>query len=304
MTGTKLSTYKGPIDLGAMTDAVSGTWRLLGADSQVHVGNMSWRLSGIDLERPSENIGIWRDASGRVVGLALIYDIFPIDIFLHAEATGRERLLDEMLDWTESRWAAAHADGGRRPPLRVGCLGTDMGRIASLTSRSYKRARKSYLRLTGRIEPSAAPSLPSDLSMRVFRVPDDVASLVALHDRIFSHTQLSAERVTRSLAAPWCDRDLGLVVEHGKQGLIGFAFGWLDQASGALEFEPVACHPDWRRRGIGRALLEAIKGRALDRGARIASLTAPADNAGTIAFYHALGFQDHGGELEFVKAIG
>ncbi len=54
----------------------------------------------------------------------------------------------------------------------------------------------------------------------------------------------------------------------------------------------VATHPDYRRRGIGRALTEAAMRHASQRHANATWLHVRADNPGAIALYTSLGFQE------------
>jgi ribosomal protein S18 acetylase RimI-like enzyme len=54
----------------------------------------------------------------------------------------------------------------------------------------------------------------------------------------------------------------------------------------------VAAHPDYRRRGIGRALTERVMKQARDRGAAAIWLHVRDDNPGAIKLYQDLGFQE------------
>ena len=54
----------------------------------------------------------------------------------------------------------------------------------------------------------------------------------------------------------------------------------------------VAAHPDYRRRGIGRALTERVMKQARDKGAATLWLHVRDDNPGAIKLYEELGFQE------------
>ncbi len=52
--------------------------------------------------------------------------------------------------------------------------------------------------------------------------------------------------------------------------------------------------PAWRRRGVGRALLQAVFGWARQRGLRRLGLWAPAHNPAALALYRQAGFRETG----------
>jgi ribosomal protein S18 acetylase RimI-like enzyme len=56
----------------------------------------------------------------------------------------------------------------------------------------------------------------------------------------------------------------------------------------------VAVAPAWRRRGVGRALMEEARAWALDRGVRKLQLHVRAGNAPAIALYRGLGYEPEG----------
>ena len=56
----------------------------------------------------------------------------------------------------------------------------------------------------------------------------------------------------------------------------------------------IATHPEYRRRGCGKAVTEALLKDAEARGAEQVSLEVRASNAGAIALYEELGFETAG----------
>lgn len=59
-------------------------------------------------------------------------------------------------------------------------------------------------------------------------------------------------------------------------------------------FSRLVVHPRHRRSGVATALFEACKGHARERGASTIKSETHADNAGSIAFHEALGFNNDG----------
>ena len=95
----------------------------------------------------------------------------------------------------------------------------------------------------------------------------------------------SREELARFLSIPSAE---GVVAEDG--GVIaGFAIGYLARGR-AAHVVTLDVHPDRRREGLGRALLEDLLARFSTAGARQARLEVSTENAGAIAFYEELGF--------------
>ena len=81
--------------------------------------------------------------------------------------------------------------------------------------------------------------------------------------------------------------------EHGAVVAMGSVQLVISTAEGAPAawIEDMVVHPDYRRRGIGRQLLEHLLGWAKTRGATRAQLVADTDNTGADLFYSGLGWQ-------------
>ena len=71
--------------------------------------------------------------------------------------------------------------------------------------------------------------------------------------------------------------------------VVGFAVLWLivDEAHIAT----IAVHPDFRRQGIARRLLETLLSAAREASARLATLEVRAGNTAAQTLYHGFGFQ-------------
>jgi len=287
-----------------MAAMIASSWRRAGVGTQTHVGNLAWRLASVDLTKPYDDIGLWSNSDGRVVAIALVYDSYPIDLLIDPDLDDMAELLDAMLDWTEARWRADIAAGRPAGPLRVGCFDTDELRGAVLRRRGYALGGRGYIRFVRETHAAGAPArLPDGLRACAIDRSADVGHVVDLHNTIFDSPVLGADDFRRVIGAPWYRPELGCVVEDGSGEAVAFALGWIDPVGGALEFEPVGCLSAWRRRGITRALLHEIIRRAASQGATMATVTARSNNAETIAFYRATGFESRASESEFTRSF-
>lgn len=96
-----------------------------------------------------------------------------------------------------------------------------------------------------------------------------------------------------------------VLVAEGDEGVLGVATLWIkpDLAHGdvVLEVPMLVVSRGARRQGVGKLLVDEIRGVAAEEGASLIELIATSDNTAARSFYHALGFveTDHV-SLEFV----
>lgn len=109
------------------------------------------------------------------------------------------------------------------------------------------------------------------------------------------------KRLTELLAEPRAR----VLVAEGEGGMLGAATIWIkpDLAHGdiVVEVPMLVVSRDARRQGIGKLLVDEIRGIAAGEGATLVELIATSDNSNARAFYRSLGFveTDHV-SLEFV----
>ncbi len=123
------------------------------------------------------------------------------------------------------------------------------------------------------------------MSLR-FASPDDILAMERLHAQAFD--------------APWSAADIerlmrimgGYALLAGQDAVEGFILArtMADEA----EILTLAVIPGARRRGLGRALVEAAAAEARWRGAKALFLEVAADNPGALTLYEAAGFSQAG----------
>lgn len=100
-----------------------------------------------------------------------------------------------------------------------------------------------------------------------------------------------------------------LVADAGAGRLIGFVEVSLREWAEGCASRPVGCLEGWyvapahRRRGLGRALIEAAERWALARGAREFASDVEPDNAASLAAHARLGFREIGRSVLFAKRL-
>jgi len=100
------------------------------------------------------------------------------------------------------------------------------------------------------------------------------------------------EELTRSVTEPGGDV---MFLAYEGDDVLGSAYGLLDRArTDAGRVGGMWVWPDWRRRGVGPALLQEVISWARERSLRRLGLWAPAHNPAAIALYSRAGFRNTG----------
>ncbi|MBQ4091118.1 MAG: ribosomal protein S18-alanine N-acetyltransferase [Clostridia bacterium] len=105
---------------------------------------------------------------------------------------------------------------------------------------------------------------------------------------------------------PWSEKSLELLTKEGIG--VGFicssegnvcAYGGMMVAVDEGQITNIATHPDYRRRGYGRAVVEALIKYAKNNGLDSISLEVRESNTAAIALYERLGFRVEGKRRDF-----
>jgi ribosomal-protein-alanine N-acetyltransferase len=143
--------------------------------------------------------------------------------------------------------------------------------------------------------------------------PADVARIVDIEKDGFLHPW-SRELVERELGHSWSRVLLACEVDPaGDERVLGYIVFWI--VHDEVHVLNVATALEARRRGVGRALMDAAEEEGRARGARLATLEVRRSNVGAIALYRAIGYrqvgirpnyyaEEHEDAIVMVKALG
>jgi GNAT superfamily N-acetyltransferase len=93
------------------------------------------------------------------------------------------------------------------------------------------------------------------------------------------------------MTSPGYSAERELVIEAPDGRLVAFCITWLDSVNLTGLFEPVAVHPDYRRLGLGRAIMRAGMLAMRERGMNYAEVVYGIDNPGSGPLYRGEGFE-------------
>jgi len=138
----------------------------------------------------------------------------------------------------------------------------------------------------------AEPTPPGALRLRFRRMaPADLARVVEIEKDGFRHPW-SAQLLERELSHAWSTVLLAVEDLPRGEAVVGFVVFWL--VHDELHVLNLATAREARRRGVGRALMEAATASGRARGATLATLEVRRSNVAALELYRGLGYRQAG----------
>jgi mycothiol synthase len=221
-----------------------------------------WNMPGFDLERDAVVV----EEDGRLIAYAAFIRNDYVDVYVHPEHRNR-RLGVSLLEWSERRGLERTTPDGE---MRLGQVVTSTNADAQrlLESRGYAPVR-TYWRMSMPLEERPPPpAWPEGVLVRTFDQERDTRPVYALVQDAFGDNERHTAESFEEWQAFMIDRDAfepGLwFIAESKGEIVGCVLcpnyedeGWIRQ---------LAVARDWRRRGLGTALLRQAMSEFSRRG--------------------------------------
>ncbi len=111
------------------------------------------------------------------------------------------------------------------------------------------------------------------------------------------HVSQVAELEKKCFSAPWSEKSVASELENplacwlvALDGTLVTGYAGSQTVMGETDMMNIAVHPDFRRRGIGEALVQALISELKKRGSRCLTLEVRASNGAAQGLYAKLGF--------------
>ena len=281
----------GPADLEKVRAFIVDLWRGRGVLCTLHIGDLYWRLHRNETYSLTERVHLWEDEAGQLLAFALFDPPASCDMLVHPDWRSGD-LERDQLAWIEAAARKWCERAGTIPEITVGSLDGDPRRLALLVQRGYGKQSSSSLHLWRPLdEPIADPQPPPHYVCRGLAGEVEVEDRVALHRAAFPASRLTVDSYRRLLGCPAYDPQLDVVALDYDGRMAAFCLGWLDAENRVGQVEPMGCHPRFRRRGLGRAVLLEALHRLHGRGAQVAVLFPSNRNAAALVLYESCGFR-------------
>ncbi len=272
----------------------------------VHIGDVNWWLFYPDQSAEfSQRIFFWEDKDDVLGWCLLTPDEGYWDVFVHPRLRQTARA-EAMLVWAEERLTEmVKAKGGDKV-----CVfwidERDDWRRSLLEQRGYV-LRHSDPQFTRSLAGSLPePVVPEGFVMRASAGEAEAesrarASYAAFKSKWewdkYMHRRISFMR------SPVYENERDMVAVAPDGTIAAFAIHWFDPVNKVGNFEPVGAHPDYQRRGLGRAVLLDSMRRMKAHGMETAIVGTNHDNEAAIKLYESVGFRLRHRDCDYAKNI-
>jgi mycothiol synthase len=285
-----LRPYEGLYDLHAMLDLLSDGCKAKNNTHYAHRGDLQWWLFYTDTPevvwRP--NLRLWMDGERLMAFVLLSFDEKAFDVFVRPEWRGMQQEYD-LYTYAMNEMSAVE-------DLQVLWIDDkDNVRIRWLEQNGFACQEQHFVYFTRSLsEPVPAPALPSGFSLRHSRGEADAKLRSVASRAAFSpHRDLEGywPRTLRFMQSPVYVPEHERFVISSNGDVASYCIIWTDEINKLGHFEPVGTHPDYQRKGLGRALLYDAMCKLQSEGMTEADVCTVSTNQPAIHLYESVGFQ-------------
>lgn len=296
--------YQNAADLGRVQAALMRWVQQAGHCNYLHKGDIGHRLfnGGYKL-RPQEMLHYWTDDADHIIAFVNLYPQWEsFDLQLAPKLLCTD-LHAALFAWCEQATLHfARRIGKKTDALVVEAFDCDQGYKDFLEARGYVYDKHSFTMTRHDYDHLPLASLPPG-----FRFHDasaaDVEKLADVHNHSFTN-KWTPESYGRVFRAPHMEYEIAVAAPDHR--FAAFTNVWVDEVNRSLLFEPVGTHSDFRRRGIGKALMVyVLKRMQSEHDIKCAYVChePPQANPAAAALYAAVGFRKLHEIYEYAKPI-
>lgn len=255
-----------------------------------HAGDVVWALFQNVVDDPFHNLRLWEDEDGVAQAFAWFFPRHSEVMVCLRPPLRDDTLLDAMYGWATHR--ALQTTGEGAPVLHTQALDSDTALVDYLTGRGFTQNGRTYVHLRRELDGELSePVLPEGWTVRHVGGEEEWQRRVDTHREVYHPSRVTLEAYRRLRRAELYRPELDLVAVSPSGELAAYCICWYDPATRIGEFEPVGARAEYRRRGLGKALMFEGQRRLRELGAGTAIVLTNGDNEPAIALYQSAGFR-------------
>jgi len=297
--------YNNRDDLHKIQAATADWIASAGFCGYLHVGDLALRLfNGMRRYNPHEIVRLWEAEDGSLLGWSIIYPRWnSYDALLHPAHRGDE-LEGQLLDGCEQAVLAwMQKEDRAESPISLDVFAEDVNRITALEQRGYVRGEQHHvIGVRSLDEPIPDVSLPQGFSVRPVEGLHEADKLIEAQNASFGWSW-TLEDYLQVMQSPANELAEPLVIVAPDGRFASFCYLMLDEKNKIGMFEDVGTHPDFQRKGFGRALLYAGLGRLKAQGMVTTYMPYNSSLEAASALYNLVGFRVGYRHIQYTRKI-
>jgi ribosomal protein S18 acetylase RimI-like enzyme len=281
-------------DLPVLLDLIGRARATADPHALLHPGGLQWLLRR--LGRATFEVVRWMDG-GALAG-------FGVDDSGYVMLQGTASGLDQHLMLLGR--AEAHLRQRGQGQIEISIWDDDRELLAEVRSLGYEPSGTHGDELVHELvgAPTAA-TLPDGFSMRWLE-PELDDAYVELHRAAWS-TRVPSEYDRRQHAIvtsmPDFERSLVPIIAAPDGTLAAYCIAWFDPRSQTVEIEPLGTHPEYRRLGLARAIVQEVLRRSAARSAKSVLVWGAHRNLAAFQLYESAGLRSRRVLREYKRAL-
>jgi len=285
-------TYTGEADLKQLQDFNAAAIAVTDHCGFLHPGDIPHHIyNGNRYYDPIELMTIWEDDQGVAAWLLADPSHKSFDAQVRPDLRGND-FEREILEYAADRTVELmrqHAIAG--DCIYADAFRGDTARAELLKALSWE-PDNGLPYVLNRIEINSIdlPALPDGFSFQTARSIEDAAALAAVHNASFGPIW-TPELYRQVMESPGYEPKRELVIQAPDGTFAAFSIIWYDHLNRTGLFEPVGTHKDYRRRGLGRAIILYGMQEMLTAGMKFATVAHFGQNEAARGLYQACGFR-------------
>ncbi|MCB2222621.1 MAG: GNAT family N-acetyltransferase [Actinobacteria bacterium] len=285
--------YEGAADLELLQAFTAVSSAAAGGCGYVHPGDIPHRLyNGNKHFDPAEVMTVWEDGDG-VAAWVLVgprHRSYDAQVRHDLRGGAFER---EVLEYADARTAELMRRHGVASAVMAGdAFRCDTARIEIITDLGWAPdGDPPYVINRARISDVPGPEIPDGYTIRAVTGVEEAGAVAAVHGAAFPGAGWTEALYRRVMESPGYDPARELVAVAPGGGFGAFAVTWYDPINRTGLLEAVGTHPDHRRRGLGRAVVQYAAHHMAAAGMEYAIVANFESNAASGALYRSAGFE-------------
>lgn len=252
---------------------------------------LPYQLSSWALDDPN-NLALWTTPDGALMAFAFLQVPFAsLHYGIHPNAH-TAMLEDAIFAWGKERAATLAKTSGKEVRFHIWAAERHIATQERLAAHGF--ARQESYRLFFRQPLTAllpSPQLPPNFVARPLAGVNEVEAATTLLCEAFNINSVTVPWRRRILQQPSYRPELDIVIVAPDGRLASFCLLWLHADGHTGQIEPMATHPDFQRRGLGRAAIYTGLAQAAALGATRAVVGTGSNNLRSQGMYQSAGFR-------------